>query len=285
MHTKTLLIFSIFILLISCKDNTENISEAEVYDFSDRRYEVMAGYDTNYQNPRPLLIVLHGAGSSAASMIQATNFNLIAGEEKFIIVYPDAFQGLWNFGEECGMAFPERPDDLHFIKYIIDEVIKNYNVDQKKIFITGYSMGGYFTYYLAEKLKGSITAIAPVAATMPRFISKYETPNKLSVLIILGTKDDSVNYEGTVGDCGKFSGMESIQYWASINGCASQAETTYMPDNGIDYLKIRIDNFVNCDHPYETKLISIEGGGHRWYMNDEINTSEIIFNFFQDKSL
>lgn len=273
------------ILFVSCSNDSEDITEPEEFDFSDREYVVYSEGVNNY-TPAPVLFVLHGANSSNQSMIQATNFNFIAGEEGYLIVYPNAFQGLWNFNGECGLPYEDRPNDVEFIKYILNDISDKYNIDTKRIFITGFSMGGYFAYYLAKKMPGTFAAIAPVAATMPRYLSKDFNTNKISVLIELGTKDASVPYEGSgAEDCGNLSGEESIKYWAKLNGCDSEPNTSYLPDNGIDYLNIRIDNFNFCESGFEVKLISVEGGSHRWYMNDEIKISNLIFDFIKDKSL
>jgi len=184
------------------------------------------------------------------------------------------------------MAHPERPDDIFFIKYVLDELRKKYNINEKKIYVTGFSMGGFFSYYLAAKMPDTFAAIAPVAATMPRFITSLQNVKPIPVLVELGTKDSSVPYEGSGSDnCGSLSGMETIKFWAKINGCDETPDTTYLPDNGIDYLQIRTNEFNNCNMPYETKLISVEGGSHRWYNNSEINISQIIFDFFRNKSL
>lgn len=279
--------FVLFIFIISCKSEDDNgqTTEPEVFDFSDRTYTV---FDDGVSNNSacPVLLVLHGAGSAIQSMIQATNFNFLGGESGFLVVYPSASQGLWNYGEECELPFPERPDDVEFIKFLIDELSKKYNVDEKRIYVTGFSMGGYFSYYLARKLPGKFAAIAPVAATMPRYLAKGDNKNKIPILIELGTEDLSVPYEGTgPEDCNKLSGSETIRYWAAVNGCNSESEVSYLPDNGVDNISVRIDDFKNCSAPYETKLISVEGGGHYWYMNEEINISEIILDFFIDKSL
>lgn len=281
--------YFILLILVSCKsENKENdtITEPEVFDFSDRKYTVYAEGISSNQTPAPLLLVLHGAGSSILSMIQATNFNSIAGDAGFLVVYPEGHQALWNFGGECEMAHPERPDDIHFIKYVLEELGKKYNIDEKRIYVTGFSMGGFFSYYLAAKMPDTFAAIAPVAATMPRYLSNIQNVKSIPVLIELGTKDSSVPYEGSgSGNCGTLSGMETIQFWAKVNSCDENPSTTYLPDNGIDYLQIRIDEFNNCNSPFETKLISVEGGSHRWYNNSEINISQIIFDFFSNKTL
>ena len=283
------IIFLLILILNSCeveKQGEENITEPEVFDFSDRKYTTYAEGISSNQTPAPVLLVLHGAGSSIQSMIQATNFNVIAGDAGFLVVYPEGYQALWNFGSECEMAHPERPDDIHFIKYVLDELGKKYNIDEKRIYVTGFSMGGYFTYYLAAKMPNTFAAIAPVAATMPRYLSNIQNVKSIPVLVELGTKDSSVPYEGSGSDnCSSLSGMETIKFWADINGCDETPTTTYLPDNGIDYLQIRIDEFNKCNAPFETKLISVEGGSHRWYNNAEINISQIIFDFFGNKSL
>lgn len=147
-------------------------------------------------------------------------------------------------------------------------------------------MGGYFSYYLAAKRPGKFAAIAPVAATMPRYLSNVQNLKSIPVLIELGTKDASVPYEGSgTENCDRMSGIETINFWANVNGCSETPTTAYLPDNGIDYLQIKVDEFNNCNSPFETKLISVEGGSHRWYNNSEINISQIIFDFISNKSL
>lgn len=135
MKNFSLLVFLFLLIFTSCKTENEaeeNITEPEVFDFSDRNYTVYGEGISSTQDSAPVLIVLHGAGSSIQSMIQATNFNAIAGDAGFLVVYPEGHQALWNFGSECEMAHPERPDDIYFIDYMINEISKKYVINEKE---------------------------------------------------------------------------------------------------------------------------------------------------------
>lgn len=101
----------------------------------------------------PLLMFLHGSGE------RGNNLELVKkhGPPKlidqgkdfpFIIVSPQCPAGIrWK---------------TNSLIALLDEIIKNYNVDTNKIYITGLSMGGYGTWKLANEIPERLAAIIPV---------------------------------------------------------------------------------------------------------------------------
>ena len=278
-------------LVLSCSDDkpvatNDTVDQRQTeYDFSDRTY-ILNSDGAESSTPSPLLIVLHGANSSGRSMIVGTQINEMADDRGYIVLYPDAYQGLWNFGKECNPAYPDRPDDMEFIKYLIEKISQEFTVDENRIYVTGFSMGGFFSFYLARHLSDKIAAFAPVAAIMPRFIGGDPDINPVPILLTVGTFDTSVPYDGTgTGNCSSMSAPESIKFWAELSGCDTDPTITYLPDNGIFDLRTRIETFNNCELKNDVIFVVIEGGGHSWQIDEEINTTQIIFDFFEDKSL
>lgn len=109
----------------------------------------------------PLVMVFHGGGGTADQIKDHTKFNKLADKENFIVVYPNSVDKNWNDGR-IGDKLPMDRDDVKFINMLLDTLIANYKVNSKRIFSTGISNGGFFSFYLALKLSDRILAIAPV---------------------------------------------------------------------------------------------------------------------------
>ncbi|MFC0252895.1 hypothetical protein [Massilia consociata] len=45
---------------------------------------------------------------------------------------------------------------------MLDDVLKRYNVDPKRVYLTGISMGGYNARDLASRYPGYVAAAAPI---------------------------------------------------------------------------------------------------------------------------
>ena len=123
----------------------------------------------------PLVIALHGGGGSGIGMVALTlgGFNVLSERERFIVVYPDGIGKNWNDGRGLlrYRAQRENIDDVGFISALIDHLAKKYNIDRKRVYITGMSNGAIMSYRLACELADKIAAIAPVAGLMPEKIS------------------------------------------------------------------------------------------------------------------
>ena len=93
-----------------------------------------------------------------------------ANAENFAIVYPDGIQSdgilrarTWNAGTCCDYATEKNIDDVHFISEMIDEIVKTYKVNPKKVYATGMSNGAMLSYRLACEILNKITSIAAVS--------------------------------------------------------------------------------------------------------------------------
>ena len=242
-----------------------------------------------------LVIVLHGGGGKGLQIMRYTRkrFNQLADEHGFVVVYPDALDGLWDFGEgTVSDALPYRRDDMKFLSLMITRLSNELQVDRARIFATGISRGGQASFALACKRPGLIRAIAPVAMPLPDFLADDCAQSMpLPMLMIHGTEDPIVPYHGgpiTIGrkDRGSvLSTDQTITRFAARNRCSA----VRVSEEAGEVDKIR---YTACAAP--VWLFRVEGGGHTWpsarrglpkrivgETNQDINAADEIWGFFQ----
>ena len=244
----------------------------------DRSYWIYIPDTWNKADPKPLLVVLHG-GWGSGEKIQKLNyegFNKLADKEGFIVAYPDGIGGHWNDGRTQTRFRAQRQniDDVGFISSLIDYLIKEMNIDPKRVYVTGVSNGAMMTYRLACEITGKLAAVAPVIGSMPdAYASKCSPSRSISVLAINGTEDPLVPYKGGDIRFGPFgitlgkvkSVPETVNFWATFDKCSFPPEVTYEPDrNPGDQTKVRREFYRNCQDGAEVILYAVEGGGHTW---------------------
>ena len=103
----------------------------------------------------PLILFLHGGGERGNNLERVKGNGVpkyIASGKKlpFIVVAPQVASGkLWD------------PD---LVVLMLKDIIKNYKVDEERIYLTGLSIGGLGTWETAEKYPELFAAIAPVSS-------------------------------------------------------------------------------------------------------------------------
>ena len=110
----------------------------------------------------PLVLSFHGFGDNAQNF-QYTNLHVAWPEA--IVVY---FQGLpTRRGLPGWQVEPGRGNrDLALVDAALASLRERYDVDDDRIYATGYSNGGMFTYLLWAERPGVFAAYAPVAARL-----------------------------------------------------------------------------------------------------------------------
>ncbi len=122
-------------------------------------------------------------------------------------------------------------DDVQSIKDVIDQVVKNYCVDPRRVFVTGFSGGARMSSALGCRLADRITAVAPVAgvragrAAAPGFsepdASDCRPARALSVLAIHGTSDASNPFPEAKAFAGDTRSNARPSAEASLDRCST----------------------------------------------------------------
>jgi len=284
-----------------------------IHDNLERTYHIHVPslYDESVQ--LPLVIALHGRGGTGESMVIVTrkDFNKLADKDGFLVVYPDGIELNWNDGrmdeEANDRAHRENIDDVGFISALIDSMIKDYNIDPKRVYVTGISNGAIMSYRLACEISHKIAAIAPVDGSIPHMLYPECYPAMpVSVVAINNVNDPLVPYEGGSIyssirriNLGKVLSVdESIGFWVNRNQCSDLPVVVEEPDTDPkDGTRVTRKEYIDGTDGTVVVLYSIDGGGHTWpggfqYLPAwivgktcrDINASEVIWSFFKRHS-
>ncbi len=221
----------------------------------------------------PLVLVIHGGGSNDRGMLKLDKgrWNALADQHGFYVVYPNAVDKLWDFGEGATSEnLDHRVDDLAYFNRVLDDVSKRKNIDQQRIFATGISRGGQSSYFLACNLPGRIRAIMPVAMSLPEFMeNECVTGPPVGVAIVNGTADPQVPYNGGwITVLGKkrdivLSTNKTLALWRHRNGCADRPIQSLSIDKPGDKTSVDISHWTQCKNA-PVKLFKVNNGGHTW---------------------
>lgn len=219
----------------------------------------------------PLVIALYGSGDNAEGFQKAIRFDAVADRENFIVVYPEAITGRWNFGRAINARVPlinDQPvDDVGFLHQMIDDLVARRLVDKSKIYATGFSRGALVSFSLACRLPDKIAAIATVAGMMTESqIADCKPGHTMPVMMINGTSDDSLPYGGSQRQDTRFlSAQETLDYRRNINGCTGQDGGKTLPHlNQNDLTRAILFNWTACRAGTAVRHYKIDHGGHSW---------------------
>jgi polyhydroxybutyrate depolymerase len=205
-------------------------------------------------------------------MERLTQLSLFAERERFAVVYPDAIGNNWNDGRivPSSRAHRENIDDVGFINVLINIIAREQALDNRRIYVTGISNGGMFSNVLGAQLSHRVAAIAPVVGgIVERTVAQFNPLQPVSVLVMQGTADPVVPFEGGVVKPGQRGSIipteQAVGLWVQKNGCAPQPSQRVLPSAGVrDGCRVTIYDWANGRGGSEVVYYKIEGGGHTW---------------------
>jgi predicted esterase len=125
----------------------------------------------------PLIVGLHGAGSTAENFIRA--FTSEAQKNQYIIAAV----------KSQGQSWSPRDGDEKLILDVMEHVRKNYTIDPERIFLAGFSAGAAMTCWFGFKNHSLFRGLAPMSMVQEGFDNK--AAEHLMVLIVCGDRDRS----------------------------------------------------------------------------------------------
>ncbi len=318
-------VFFFFIPSVQAEDQEHHFR----HDGYKRTYLVHTPPNYSKERQWPVILNFHGGGGNIEASVRGTNMNETADKHGFIVVYPEGTGKwkfhVWNAGHCCGSAAEDQDnvDDVGFVDELIDRLIKDYNVDPKRVYATGLSNGAQMSYRLACRLSERIAAIAPIGS---QSLQKDCRPSRaVPVLHFHGTEDICAKYYGGEECGGCFADFfhalgipmkkktwpcisvpASMKPFAEIGGCSDETVTTYQRGD------VTCESYKGCKKGANVTLCTVEGGGHTWpggsakikacdrkpdgrmcklwmegigEVTQDIDANEAMWNFFQRYSL
>lgn len=281
-----------------------------IYDGMARSYIVYVPPSYDPAAPLPLVMVLHGRTGTGASTAYVYDMDRVASREGFIVVYPDGthVEGTeagreWNYLYGIPGYGKIGLDDVNFLSILVDDLARDLNIDQDRLYVTGYSNGGFMAQRLACSAPQRWAAFSSISGTLDAGlinICKGQPP--VPMLMIHGTLDQIVPWNGLIygGQIALYSAPDTAVFWAAHDECdPNQIEHTVLPSpQAKPETQVHRYIFTSCAGGSEVDYYAIDGGGHTvpgtanrqiWQgagaVNTDIRASEVLWDFFKRYSL
>lgn len=128
------------------------------------------------QNPMPVIFAYHGHGGTMTNIYNTRRFDKLWPEAIFICPQGLKTPGALTDpeGKKTGwqMDAIDSNKDLQFFDAMLNSLKNSYKIDLKKIFATGHSNGGGFTYLLWATRGDVFSGVAPTASAAGKLINK-----------------------------------------------------------------------------------------------------------------
>ena len=269
--TLPVFVFSVFAAFTQLTNETISINGVT------RSYKlyIPSGFNVQTENP-DMIIIMHGLGGTNSDMVGA-GFNFIADTARVIVVYPQALNNSWGMAAwNNGTMLGSTADDLSFMNELINKGLSDYNVNPARVYATGFSMGSIMSHHMACAMNNRIAAIGAMAGTMPTSdISSCVPVYKTPVIHLHGTADGTVPYDGSALPSLSLV-PQTIDFWRGVHGCDASADSTRLPDTGMD--TITVDRFVydNCNPAASLELWRFNGADHVYLYQPVNDITEMI---------
>lgn len=276
---------------------------------------LLAQPDQPLASPRPLVLLLHGHGGSAAQALgqkvgasPLAVWLQIADREGVLVAALDGSKAGdgkagWN---DCRRDAPGNPptDDVGFVGAVVQQLVAAGQVDPQRVYAMGMSNGAMMTFRLAQELSPPLAGFVAVSGLMASDSRcAGPSPRPVPAMVITGTEDPLVPYNGGQvsaggarrgGVLGAEATLATLRRWnhntapgrRSVFGVAQQRDSSWVE---------RVD-FGAPNDPGRVALLTVHGGGHiepsisqqyrRFYerlvgrQNHDIESAEVAWRFF-----
>ena len=240
-----------------------------------RRFHLFRPPGIRNDERRPLLVMLHGCGQTAAQFAHSTRINRIARRERFLVLYPEQDrtanpQGCWNWYDTRNRLADAEAATL---MAAIDQVCLLYPVNPETIALAGISAGASMATLLAARHPDRFTAVVMHSGVPPGSAHSAVTAlaamggrrtahaglaagNELPPLLVIHGQADHV--------VAAANGRTAAESWAAVSG-AGAVEPRRMQRGARRPMTVT-DYRAGCR--LAAQLVEVEGLGHAWSGGD-----------------
>ena len=250
-----------------------------------------------------VFFLFHASRGNSEGMRSSTgyDFEYLAEEKGFLVVYPQGFKNHWN-GCRASADYETNIlniNDIEYFKKVIKSIQNDFNIDKTKLIVTGMSNGGHMVYKLAYEIPEEFFLYSAFVANLPIdenndcFISNKE----VNMIIFNGSNDQINPHEGGLvslfGNDSRglvISSDETYEYWRSLTSPQDE-KITIFPELDGDH-----DTTVVMKESSGSKIVALytlKNGGHIYASPNlrnprflgksvgDINTAEEIYSVYK----
>jgi polyhydroxybutyrate depolymerase len=207
----------------------------------------------------PLIVDFHALGSSAMQERNLSLYRDVVDPEGVVMAFPSGLAGPLGAGWNVGPCCVGNVDDVAFARALVAQVSTMACIDPKRVYATGFSMGGGMAHYLACHAADVFAGVAPASFDLlQENVGECQPPRPITVITFRGSADNLIPYDGgpsafVPGMPVNFLGAQAtFQKWAALDQCTPPPSA---PDgNGCSA-------YSNCGGGVEVVLCTNQGGG------------------------
>jgi polyhydroxybutyrate depolymerase len=225
--------------------------------------------------PMPLIVLLHGYGSSGQG--QSTYFGLDAQVAKrgFLLAKPDGTHDTDGSEKRYWSAFPPAAapspvDDVAFLMALVNDVGAAYSVDPDRVYLMGHSNGAFMAYRMACDHAETFAAVVALAGAVEP--SRCHPSHPVSVAVVHGTEDQIIKVEGGQAGANLHYGSlaQTVAVWMKADHCGGPLRSVGRDDlvsnaffrlSAIWGAETDIERASGCEDGSDVELWMIEGAG------------------------
>ncbi len=213
-----------------------------------------------------VVFFVHGANGSGGNFENETKGDVTADKNKFIALYPSASAngagGIWEDMSGTG-NFP-------FFMALLDSLDARYKIDRNRVYMTGFSQGGFISFAAACYYSDVFAAVAPVsghsntACTLKRPVPMFMT---------FGAQEGAASF------------LKDRDSWLKWDNCPSQETIAKpYPSSNPSSKAVRVA-YGPCGQGTHVLVDSIIGQGHQWPGASNLVQADEVWAFFQQYTL
>ena len=164
---------------------------------------VPKGYDSKMEIP--VVFMLHGSGGNGERFYNISGWKEVGEIENILTVFPSSFTYPCVFDDGVNKKNIEKwtsydlelcgksvfVDDVKFLSAILESLETKYLINEKRVYLVGFSNGGGMASRAAIELSDKLAAVVACAGTLP-MDSSFTPLRKLPYLLQVGNMDDRI---------------------------------------------------------------------------------------------
>ena len=226
-----------------------------------------------------VFFLFHASRGNSEGMRSSTgyDFEYLAEEKGFLVVYPQGFKNHWN---DCRAtadyaANIQDIDDVGYFQQMIKSLEENYMINRKQLVVSGISNGGHMVFKLAHEIPKDILLYTSFAANLPVQDNNdcSLSQEEVNMIIFNGTNDPINPYDGGLvsilgNDSRGFviSAEETYNYWRDLTSYEeekimtipqldSDSKTFVIKKESIGSKYVALYSLVNGGHIYASPYL------------------------------
>jgi poly(3-hydroxybutyrate) depolymerase len=218
--------------------------QARSYEFKEAgrpmHYELFVPSKYDRRQPTPLIVALHCLSSNAHDMIRYESLTELAEQRGYLVVAPMGYNERGWYGSRgagvSGRGTAGDPANLGELSEldvlnVLSIVQKEFNVDPRRTYLMGHSMGGGGTFYLGAKYADKWAALGAAAPAVNAGFDNLGALAKMPMIVIQGDQDTLVNVNNTRQWVEKMKAQGTPHSYVEIAGGDHMAIIARSPEN------------------------------------------------------